>query len=164
MAFLSTWASDVRKAKREDQRKWDDEVRMESRKFLTSTAQVSAALEVLHNEASSDKDVTDAQALYDEHHRLMREHLDGLYIVAPHAVMQKVLRIHAKMSAIRVYRSGSSHKSKMAIRDLSTEMLTALRKEIGVRNESIKPRDGNFSRCKKRGNRTAKAPATEHSS
>lgn len=133
IAYFSLKASDDRKALREDQRKWDDVIRLEARKFLTSTAQVSKALEVLHKKTGDEEEMKAAQALFDEHHPLMREHLDGLLIVAPDPIMQKAMRIHVKTSAIRFYGSGGKYESKTAIRDLSTEMLTVLRKEIGVR-------------------------------
>lgn len=133
IAYLSLKASDNRKAAREDQRRWDDVVRIEARKFLSSTAQVSKALEVLHKKTGSGDELSEAQALFDEHHSLMREHLDGLRIVSSDPVIEKALRIHVKISAIRMFDSGGKYESKTAIRDLSTEMVEVLRKEVGVR-------------------------------
>lgn len=149
ITFWTTRASDLRKAKREEECQWDDEIRSESRKFLTSAAKISEALSVLHKKDAPDPDVKAAQILFDEHNALIREHLDGLLIIAPGPVMQKALRIYAKLLAIKIHNSGATWASRMAIRDHSTEMLTALRKEIGVRHESDKSYTGTVGVGKK---------------
>ncbi|WP_332603603.1 hypothetical protein [Arthrobacter sp. S2(2024)] len=141
-AFVAI-AIDKRKAKRDDERRWHDQVRLEAAQLVRACFE---ALEALHTASQHEprmrdlldgavraKKLTNATRKHIGHLKEARAHFDNLSIIAPEDVVNSASAVYGHVITTAVNRAGALPETMPTHRKHSRNLINTVRREIGIK-------------------------------